>query len=98
MTLRIRTRLTLWYIGVLASVLVIFSAGVLLMQRRYSRIQFDTELESVARTAAGVLRTELAQSHDLARAAAATRQAIDIPDRTVAILDERGRPVAAHWR
>ncbi len=98
MTLRIRTRLTLWYIGVLASVLVIFSAGVLLMQRRYSRIQFDTELESVARTAAGVLRTELAQSHDLARAAAATRQAIDIPDRTVAILDAQGRPVAAHWR
>jgi heavy metal sensor kinase len=98
MTLRIRTRLTLWYIGVLASVLVVFSVGVLLMQRHYSRVQFDTELESVARTAAGVLRTELAQSHDLARAAAATRLAIDIPDRTVAILDARGQPVAAHWR
>jgi signal transduction histidine kinase len=98
MSMPIRVRLTLWYIGVLAAVLLAFSAGVLWMQERYSRMQFDTELGSVAMTASGVLRSELAESHQLAGAASETRKAIDIPNRTVAILDGTGRPVAGHWR
>jgi heavy metal sensor kinase len=98
MNLPIRARLTLWYIGVLAAVLLSFSAGVLWVQGRYSRMQFDTELASVAMTASSVLRSELAESHQLPRAAAETRKAIDIPNRTVAILDGDGRPVAGHWR
>jgi heavy metal sensor kinase len=98
MMMPIRARLTLWYIGVLAVVLLSFSAGVLWVQGRYSRTQFDTELASVAMTAASVLRSELAESHQLARAAAETRTAVDIPNRTVAILDGDGQPVAGHWR
>jgi heavy metal sensor kinase len=94
----IRVRLTLCYIGVLAAVLLAFSAGVLWMQGHYSRMQFDTELGSVAFTASSVLRSELAESHDLGRAARETRKATDIPNRTVAILDEVGHPVAGHWR
>ena len=98
MSMPIRVRLTLWYIGVLAAVLLAFSAGVLWLQGRYSRMQFDTELGSVAMTASSVLRSELAASHQLARAAADTRKALDIPNRSVVILDGTGRPVAGHWR
>ena len=98
MSLPIRARLTLWYIGVLAAVLLAFSAGVLWMQGRYSRMRFDTELGSVAMTASRVLRSELAKSHQLARAAAETRKTVDIPDRSVVVLDGAGRPVAGHWR
>jgi two-component system, OmpR family, sensor kinase len=98
MTITIRTRLTLCYIAVLAAVLLSFSAGVLWVQGRYSRMQFDTELGSVAMTTASVLRSELAESHNLSRAAAETRRAVDIPNRTVAILDAAGRPITGHWR
>jgi heavy metal sensor kinase len=98
MTLPIRWRLTCWYLGVLATVLVAFSAGVLWLQGRFGRLQFDSELASVTTTSASVLRSRLAESHDLTRAAAATRAAIDIPNRTVAILDDAGRPIAARWR
>jgi heavy metal sensor kinase len=98
MSLRIRARLTLWYVGVLASVLVAFSAGVLWLQNHYSRAQFDTELASVATATASILRSELEETHQLQRAAHETRNAVDIPNRTVAILDAGGRPVAAHWR
>jgi heavy metal sensor kinase len=97
-SLPIRARLTLWFIGVLAAVLLAFSAGVLWIQGRYSQRQFDTELTGVATAAVSVLRSELAETHQLARAARETRQAIDIPNRTVAILDGSGRPLAAHWR
>ena len=98
MSLRIRVRLTLWFVAVLAAVLVAFSAGVLWLQNHYSRAQFDTELASVATAAASILRSELEETHQLQRAAHETRNAIDIPNRTVAILDAGGRPVAAHWR
>jgi heavy metal sensor kinase len=98
MSMPIRVRLTLWHIGVLTAVLLAFSAGVLWMQGRYIRMQFDTELGGIALTTSGILRSELAQSHQLARAAAETRKAVDIPNRSVAILDGAGRPVAGHWR
>src|SRR3979490_1900079 len=98
MMIPIRARLTIWYIGVLGAVLVAFSAGVLWVQGRFSRSQFDTELASVAVTTSNVLRSELAESHLLARAAGETRKAVDVPNRTVAILDGSGKPVAAHWR
>src|SRR5205807_2509819 len=56
----IRARLTLWYVAVLAVILTAFSAGVLWLQGRFSRAQFDSELASVAMTVSGVLRGELA--------------------------------------
>jgi len=98
MTLTIRTRLTLWYTGLVAILLVCFAAGVLAVQSRLARSQFDDELDGVNRTVASVLRAELAESHDLRRAAAETRKSVDIPGRTIAVLDAAGTPVAAHWR
>ena len=98
MTLPIRARLSLWYAAVLSLVLIAFSTGVLWLQGRFSRSQFDTELASVAITASSVLRSQLASGRDLARAANDTRETVNIPNRTVAILDGRGRVLAAHWR
>jgi heavy metal sensor kinase len=98
MSLTIRTRLTLWYTVLVAALLVCFAAGVLAVQSRLSRGQFDAELDGVSRTVESVLRAELAESHDLVRAAKETRKSVDIPGRSIAILDETGRPIAAHWR
>lgn len=98
MTIPLRTRLTLWCVGVLAVVLIAFSAGVLWLQNHYSRSLFDSELASVAQTMSSVMREELGESHRIARAAAETRSAVDIPNRTVAVLDANGKTLAAHWR
>lgn len=93
----IRERLTLWYTSLVAVLLVAFSAGVVAVQSRLSRSQFDAELDNIVQTVGSVLREELDRSHDLARAAAETRKSVDIPSRTVAVLDASGRPLAAHW-
>jgi heavy metal sensor kinase len=98
MSLTIRTRMTLWYTALVAALLACFAAGVLAVQSRLSRGQFDAELDGVNRTVASVLRAELSESHNLARAAQETRKSVDIPGRTVAVLDGNGRPLAAHWR
>ena len=98
MTIPIRARLTLWYVAVLALVLLVFSAGVLWLQARFSRAQFDEELTTLATTVSSALRAELAESHRLERAASETREDFNIPNRTIAILDGDGRLVTAHWR
>jgi heavy metal sensor kinase len=98
MSLTIRTRLTLWYTVLVAALLAAFAAGVLTVQSRLSRGQFDAELDGLSQTVAGALRAELARSHDLASAAKETRTSLDVPGRTIAILDGDGHPLAAHWR
>ena len=98
MTIPIRARLTLWYVAVLALVLLVFSAGVLWLQARFSRAQFDEELTTLATTVSSALRAELAESHRLERAASETREDFNLPNRTIAILDSDGRLVTAHWR
>ena len=98
MTIPIRARLTLWYVVLLAIVLVVFGAGVLFLQNRFSRSQFDEELATLAMTVSSAVRAELAESHQLAHAASEVREDINIPNRTIAILDGNGKPVAAHWR
>jgi len=98
MTLPLRARLTLWYVAVLGMVLIGFSSGVLLLQTRFSRSQVDEELRTLATAVTTSLRAELANSHDLRHASRKTREDFNIPNRTVAILDADGNPVAAHWR
>ena len=98
MTIPIRVRMTLWYVAALAIVLIAFSAGVLLLQERFSRSQFDNELATLAATISSAVRAELAEGHDLAHAAAETREDFDIPNRTIVIVGADGRPIAARWR
>ena len=98
MTFPLRARLTLWNVAVLAMVLIGFGSGVLLLQNRFSRSQFDEELSTLATAVTASLRAELAESHDLDHAAAETREDFNLPNRTIAILDRDGQPVSAHWR
>ncbi len=94
----IRARLTVWYVAALVLVLVAFSGGVLLLQIRFSRAQFDEDLGALASAVSTAIRAELAEKHDLAHAAAEAREDVNVPNRTIAILDADGRPLAAHWR
>jgi heavy metal sensor kinase len=98
MMISIRTRLTLWYVAVLAVVLAAFSAGVVFVQGRFSRSQFDGELTTLAATVAGAMREELAERHQMPHAAAEARENFNLPNRTIAILDGEGRPLSARWR
>src|SRR5581483_8667346 len=98
MTMPIRARLTLWYIAALSLVLAAFSVGVLVLQQRFSRSQFDAELTTLGSAVATGVRAELVESHRLARAARETREDFNVPNRTIAILDANGTAVAAHWR
>ncbi|HZP48144.1 MAG TPA: ATP-binding protein [Vicinamibacterales bacterium] len=98
MTLPIRARLTLWYVGLLAIVLIGFSAGVLWLQNRFSRAQLDQELAALASAAGGTMQEELRERGDLARAARDARESFATPNRTVAIIDASGRVLAARWR
>jgi heavy metal sensor kinase len=98
MMISIRARLTIWYVAVLALVVVGFSASLLLLQKRISRSQFDDELTTLASAVSTSMRAELARGTGIAAAARKTRQDVNVPNRTIAILDGDGQPVAARWR
>ena len=57
----VRTRLTLWYIGVLAVVLVAFSAGVYALIERNAHRRVDTELQQTMEGTAGLLVLEMTE-------------------------------------
>jgi len=96
--LTIRARLTLWFTAVAGGLLLAFCAGVLLVQGRLSRSQFDAELDTVAQTVDRVMREQLEENRSLVDAAAETRRSVDVPGRATAVLDGNGRTLAAHWR
>jgi heavy metal sensor kinase len=98
MTLPIRARLTLWYIGVLALVVVGLSVGVLWLQYRFSRSQLDEDLTALSTAVAKVIQQELNEGRSLAGAAREVRENFNTPIRTVAVLDGSGRVLSAHWR
>lgn len=98
MTVPIRVRLTLWYVGVLTLVILAFSVGVLWLQDRFSRSQLDAELGTLTSAVVSAMHEELAEHPSLEHAAREARENFNTPNRTVAILDGAGRPLAAHWR
>ncbi|HEY1912812.1 MAG TPA: ATP-binding protein [Vicinamibacterales bacterium] len=97
MTLSIRSRLTLWYCGLTAVALALLSVGVMSLHTRWGQEQFDTELLELASGISRVMIEELAESGKLAKAAAETRETMDVPDRATAILTPTGTPSAAVW-
>jgi len=94
----IRARLTIWYVAVVALIIVGFSASLLVLEKRISRSQVDDELTTLAGTVSTSMRAELARGTGIAGAARKTRQDFNVPNRTIAILDRDGQPVAARWR
>jgi hypothetical protein len=94
----IRTRLTLWYAALAAVALTTFSVGVLWLHARAGRVQFDSELSSLAAAVTGVMEEELEEAGDLRKAVEETRESTEVPGRAIAILDAQGHPLAAHWQ
>jgi heavy metal sensor kinase len=93
----IRTRLTFWYLVLLVCTLTAFSLGVLWLHAQWSRAQFDSELTSLGAATSRAMQEELSESGNLRKAVRETRTSLDVPERTMAILDVTGRPMAAHW-
>src|SRR5881409_910856 len=90
----VRTRLTLWYIGVLALVLILFSFGVYVLLGRKLYTDLDNNLETtVDGTAVSILR-EMREGRSATDAA---RSALDEhigPRQAAAIFDANGSLIA----
>jgi heavy metal sensor kinase len=93
----IRTRLTVWNSAILVLALTTFGAGVLWLHARWSYAQFDADLVNLGAVTSRVLREELGEHKVLTKAAAEAGESIDVPGRSIAILDATGAAVAAEW-
>jgi two-component system OmpR family sensor kinase len=94
-----RVRLTLWYTGVLALVLVVFAFATYTYLARAARERTD---QSLADTAASLVSNFVAESNDEdhsdEEAAAEVTRNFQFGDRQALIVDEAGRLVAASAR
>jgi heavy metal sensor kinase len=90
----VRTRLTLWYICVLALALVVFSFGVyaLLENRLHQRL--DAGLRASSEAAAASLTHEIEEGETVAQAAHSTVQDLFIPHQALAVFDAEGQLLA----
>jgi heavy metal sensor kinase len=93
----IRTTLTVWNSAIMVLALTAFGAGVLWLHARWSHDQFDADLANLGAVTSRVLREELGEHKVLTKAAAEAGESIDVPGRSIAILDASGAMVAAEW-
>lgn len=90
----IRTRLTLWYVSVLALALIVFSAGVYLLLAGNLRRRMDESLRTSAESIAISLVRERAEGETEAEAAQSTVSELNLLNQAMAIFDAEGRLVA----
>jgi signal transduction histidine kinase len=105
MSWSIRSRLTLWYGGVMVAVLVAGAVAVAMVQERLAYERLDSELARLMLTLEGVMRTEFGEGLDLIAAADEASIEVVAPDRTLmllrpdgSILEVWGQPTAELWR
>jgi two-component system OmpR family sensor kinase len=96
-SLSLRARLTVWYSLALLAVLSIFAITVIWQQERIGLRRVDRELEDVAATLANVLQDELTETPGPVPAAVEAHRTMAVPNRAMAILDDRGTVLAAGW-
>ena len=90
----VRTRLTVWYIGVLALVLIAFSIAVYIMLKRSLYAQFDSDLRSTAESTSASLVRMRAMGKELQAAAIDELNDHIGPDQSAGIFDNEGRAIA----
>ncbi|MFI5176542.1 MAG: ATP-binding protein [Terriglobia bacterium] len=90
----VRTRLTLWYVGVLALVLVAFSVGVYVLLARTLYDRMDNELRSAAKATAVALVTERAEGESDQEAAGTALAELYLPVQAIAVFDAGGGLIA----
>src|SRR5215510_2391316 len=87
----VRTRLTFWYVGVLALVLIVFSAGVYLLLARNLYRRMDESLRSSSESIAISLVRERAEGETVAEAAHSTGEELRLLNQAMAIFNFVGR-------
>ncbi|HEV2664125.1 MAG TPA: ATP-binding protein [Blastocatellia bacterium] len=90
----IRTRLTLWSVGVLALALIVFSAGVYLLLAGNLRRRMDESLRTSAESIAISLVRERAEGETEAEAAQSTVDELHLLNQAMAVFDAEGRLLA----
>ncbi|MCI0389382.1 MAG: ATP-binding protein [Acidobacteria bacterium] len=87
----VRTRLTLWYVGVLALALIVFSAGVYLLLARNLHHRMDESLRASSESIAISLVRERAEGETEAEAAHSTVEELHLLNQAMAIFNFEGR-------
>jgi len=90
----VRTRLTLWYAGVLALSLIVFSVLVYYGAAGIFYAWQDETLRSTAETVASAYVQELEEEHSVAKANEVVLAQMVFPNRYVEVVDPDGRVVA----
>jgi heavy metal sensor kinase len=103
----VRVRLSLWYMGILALLLLTFSAGVYVILWRNFMERADGVLRSVSSAVVSILGKELSENGIDDLAARDTVEALNFPENAIVIFDGAGdvladRPFGSHrqfdWR
>ena len=91
----VRTRLTLWYAGVLALSLIAFALVIYYAAGNIFHKRQEESLRSTAQTVASAYVEEFAEAHSLTKAGEIVLQEITFPNRYVQLTDNSGQPIAA---
>src|SRR5262249_60756837 len=86
----VRTRLTLWYIGVLALALVVFSIGVYAMMARKLGGRLDAGLKAAMEGTARLFAHEKEEGNTDQYAAGSALRKYYYPSQAVAVFDQAG--------
>src|SRR5215510_2998861 len=91
----VRTRLTLWYAGVLALSLIAFAFLIYYAAAAIFHERQDESLRSTAQTVASAYVEEFEEAQSLDKAGQIVFAELTFPNRYVQIVDNAGRPIAA---
>jgi two-component system, OmpR family, sensor kinase len=89
-----RARLTLWYVGLLAAVLVLFSVGVYGLVARLLSERLDSDLRAIQHVAVTSLTHDALEGQSVEDAAESTVRELANPPQAVTICDVNGRLLA----
>ena len=95
-SLTIRTRVALWYGGVIVAVLLTVALAVSLVHERIGLARLDEELIGSTRAINGIVENELGEGLALPEAAREALKELELPQIGVAILDETGGVLATY--
>jgi heavy metal sensor kinase len=91
----VRTRLTLWYAGVLALSLIVFALVVYYAAAAIFYERQDESLRSTAETVASAYVEEFEETHSLEKAGQIILTELAFPNRLVQVTDNAGRSIAS---
>jgi heavy metal sensor kinase len=90
----VRTRLTLWYAGVLGLSLIAFALLIYYAAAAIFHERQDESLRSTAQTVASAYLEEFEEQHSLAKAGEVVLAELTFPNHFVEVIDNTGRPIA----